>query len=87
MKRLVGPAMIAALVLAAGVPHADAQHEGHQEQRPSKPEQTPAPKGAVDHSQHQKPSADLPAFIPPITEEDRRAAFPDVEGPYRRCGW
>jgi copper resistance protein B len=80
MKRLVVPAMIAALVLGAGVPRAAAQHEGHQEQKPPKPEQTPAPKGAVDHSRHQKPTTELPPSIPQITEEDRKAAFPDVEG-------
>jgi copper resistance protein B len=28
----------------------------------------------------QKPASELPAFIPPITDEDRKAAFPDVEG-------
>jgi copper resistance protein B len=34
------------------------------------------------HQQQQKPPSQttLPAFIPPLTDEDRRAAFPDVEG-------
>lgn len=80
MKRLVISTVIVAFVLAAGVPNAAAQHEGHQQQKPAQPEQKPAPQGAVDHSQHQKPSTELPPFIPPITEEDRKAAFPDVEG-------
>lgn len=35
---------------------------------------------AEDHSQHQSPAAPLPTFIPPLTDEDRKAAFPDVEG-------
>jgi copper resistance protein B len=46
---------------------------------------TPAEAGATapqgDHSAHQAPErAPLPPFIPPITDEDRRAAFPDVAG-------
>lgn len=32
-----------------------------------------------DHQAHHEPS-DLPPGIPPVTDEDRRAAFPDVEG-------
>lgn len=40
----------------------------------------PACAQEADHQQHQEPARQLPAFIPPITEEDRRAAFPDVEG-------
>jgi copper resistance protein B len=36
----------------------------------------------VDHSQHQQGAepAALPPFIPPVTEADRAAAFPDVHG-------
>lgn len=34
-----------------------------------------------DHSRHHEPSpSELPSDIPPITDEDRAAAFPDVEG-------
>ena len=34
-----------------------------------------------DHSMHQRPApVDLPPGIPPITDEDRKAAFPDVQG-------
>ena len=58
------------LVLATG-PQAWAQadpHAGHQQAKPGAPA---------------KPSADvsreLPPFIPPVTDEDRKAAFPDVE--------
>jgi copper resistance protein B len=34
------------------------------------------------HHQQQKPSSPtpLPPFIPPVTDEDRKAAFPDVQG-------
>lgn len=44
---------------------ASGQHEGHGQATPPSP--TP-------------PAVTLPAFIPPITEEDRQAAFPDVQG-------
>ncbi len=33
-----------------------------------------------DHAAHQSPAAPLPAFIPPVTDADRAAAFPDVHG-------
>ena len=33
-----------------------------------------------DHSAHQTPSPALPTFIPPLTDADRQAAFPDVHG-------
>jgi copper resistance protein B len=45
------------------------QHAGHTEQKP--PEKPPAPKD---------PPQKLPPFVPPVTDEDRKAAFPDVEG-------
>ncbi len=49
----------------------------HQHQTPA-----PAPSAAPpeDHSAHQAQSAALPPFIPPVTEADRKAAFPDVQG-------
>jgi copper resistance protein B len=80
MKRMVIPAFVAALMLVAGVEAAAAQHADHQQQKPAPSEPEPTSPGTVDHSQHQKPTAELPAFIPPITEPDRQAAFPDVEG-------
>ncbi len=46
-------------------------HAGHEQEKP-KPG-TPAPPPA------QAPR-ELPPFIPPLTDEDRKAAFPDVEG-------
>ena len=71
---------VVALVFSVGVPAASAQHEGHQPQKPAPPAQKPASKSSTDHSEHQKPVSKLPSFIPPVTEEDRKAAFPDVGG-------
>ena len=48
-------------------------HAGHQQEKPAA-QQTPAP----EH-QHQA-QTELPSFIPPVTDEDRKAAFPDVQG-------
>src|SRR5262245_59002295 len=48
-------------------------HAGHQQEKPAT--QPPA------SEQHQHPaSTTLPPFIPPLTDEDRKAAFPDVRG-------
>jgi copper resistance protein B len=45
------------------------------------PPQTSAPATpAEDHSQHQSPAPAPPPFIPPVTDADRAAAFPDVQG-------
>jgi copper resistance protein B len=38
------------------------------------------PPPAEDHSAHQVPAVSLPPFIRPITDADRQAAFPDVQG-------
>ena len=68
--------------VAIGATPALAQHAGHQ-QEPPKAQAPPKPAtgDATDHSQHQQASRELPPFIPPITDEDRKAAFPqDVEG-------
>jgi copper resistance protein B len=56
-------------LLGPGVPAAFAQadpHAGHHP--PAPPPAAPAARG------------ELPAFIPALTDEDRKAAFPDVEG-------
>jgi copper resistance protein B len=82
-------ALVTGLGLAMGA-RVDAQspapapdpHAGHAQQKPAD-----GPKPAVERAepdQHQ-PSPDektqtLPPFIPPITDEGREAAFPDVEG-------
>ena len=66
-------AAVAGLLLATGTPafgQADSDAGQKQEQsKPSPPATEPA----------KKPGA-LPPFIPPVTEETRKAAFPDVEG-------
>jgi copper resistance protein B len=68
-----GASLVGVLLLAA-VPHTFAQTDPHQGQQQEKPK--PSAPG--------KPSAEgtgeLPPFIPPVTDEDRKAAFPDVEG-------
>lgn len=58
------------------------EHRSHgQGQTKPAPQAKPAPAPHEDHSAHQKPaSGPLPSFIPPITDEDRKAAFPDVQG-------
>ena len=39
-----------------------------------------SPSTQDDQAAHQSPAAPLPAFIPPVTDADRAAAFPDVHG-------
>jgi copper resistance protein B len=69
------------LVIVVGARGVTAQQEAHQHQHTAdSPDRKPPSPGAVDHSQHQPRAADLPAFVPPVTDEDRRAAFPDVDG-------
>ena len=76
-RTLLGP--LAVLVLGSST--AFAQHAGHEQDKPKPPTvQKPASGETTDHSQHQQPTRDLPSFIPPVTDEDRKAAFPDVEG-------
>lgn len=50
------------------------QHEGHGQQKPA-PAQKPAEQ---EHST--RTEGQLPPSVRPITDEDRQAAFPDVEG-------
>jgi copper resistance protein B len=59
------------------VAYAQQPPAAHQHQAPA-PAPTTAP--PEDHSAHQAQSAALPPFIPPVTEADRKAAFPDVQG-------
>ena len=72
-----------ALVVACGLgllPGAlDAQQPpaGHEHEVPPP---AVAPASPEDHAAHHPPSAPLPPFIPPVTDADRRAAFPDVQG-------
>jgi copper resistance protein B len=80
MKQVVVPMFVAALMLVAAVQTVAARHADHPQRKPAHAEPKPTSQGTVDHSQHQKPASELPAFIPPLTEEDRKAAFPNVEG-------
>lgn len=58
------------------------RHAGHQPEKtkPTSPAQTPATEGVHDHAKSGQPPQELPPFIPPLTDEDRKAAFPDVRG-------
>ena len=66
----LSPAFSPALVNAQS-----SQHSHHETQPPQTQE---------DHSQHKMPAPppqeERPSFIPPITDEARKAAFPDVQG-------
>jgi len=54
------------------------QHAGHGQEKPNeKPHERP---GEKPHADKNDESQELPPFIPPVTDEDRKAAFPDVEG-------
>ena len=56
-------------------------HSGHQESQPTPsgpPKSVPAEATDGKTAETQKPQR--PPFIPPVTDEDRKAAFPDVEG-------
>ena len=73
-------AVLGSLLFAAASPvSAQNPHAGHQEQKPT----AQAKPATQEPPQHQAPDAqkpDPPAFIPPLTDEDRKAAFPDVQG-------
>jgi copper resistance protein B len=82
MTRPLSALLVLVAAVAIGGTPALAQHAGHHQEPPktTAPEK-PATRDATDHSQHQQRPRDLPPFIPPITDEDRKAAFPqDVEG-------
>ena len=69
-------ALVTAL-LAGSVQDVTGQHEGHQAPNPAPGAQT---RPAADQKPAQSGAVDRPPFIPPVTDEDRRAAFPDVQG-------
>jgi copper resistance protein B len=78
MTRLSIAIRIAALLLTAAVPARaqDKPHAGHQPQKPA-----PAAQPAHEHGADTADAADdLPPFIPQLTDDDRKAAFPDVRG-------
>ena len=77
MRRLNAIARVLAGLLAIGATPALAQHAGHQ-QEPPKAQAPPKPShwGCDRPLAASKASRELPPFIPPITDEDRKAAFP-----------
>ena len=77
MTTRLRPLALAMLVAAGLAAPAAAQHAGHEQQKP--PAQPPAAQDP--HAHHRQPPADgLPPFIPAVTDADRAAAFPDVDG-------
>jgi copper resistance protein B len=70
---------LALALLLAVPPRVQAQPPpaAHQHGAPQTSAPTPPPD---DHSAHQDPATPLPPFVPPVTDADRRAAFPDVQG-------
>ena len=75
---LVRALALAAAWLAVAWP-ASAQHTGHDHvQRPPATEKTQ--EQADPHADHGMAPAALPPCIPPLTDADRAAAFPEVEG-------
>jgi copper resistance protein B len=72
--------ILAAAVVFAAAPGSYAQshagHGGHDQQQPK-----PAAADQQEHSVHHNPAGDqeYPANIPPLTDEDRAAAFPKLE--------
>ena len=65
--------VLIALLWTAPAPAFAQGHAGHQP-----PPAPPPPSAEADHAQHQHDAGDLPSFIPPLTDADRAAAFPDV---------
>ena len=68
-----------ALLFLFAVPpsmHAQQAPDAHQHNTQSSAPTAPSD----DHSAHQSPAPPLPPFVPPVTDADRQAAFPDVQG-------
>lgn len=75
-RMFVGLALALLLVVPPRV-QAQPAPAAHQHGAP----QTSAPTAPPDdHSAHQSPATPLPPFVPPVTDADRQAAFPDVQG-------
>ena len=73
----MSPPLLVALMLSAGPAYAQQSPPAHQHQEPPA---APATAPAEDHSAHHAAAVALPAFIPPVTDADRQAAFPEVHG-------
>ena len=67
-------AVVAFGLLSLAVPASTFAQDGHvgHHQKPVTP--------AAPEQHHHPTSKELPSFIPPVTDEDRKAAFPDVKG-------
>jgi copper resistance protein B len=73
---------IAGLMLATSGP-AFAQtdpHAGHQQEKSAPAASPTSATQATDDHANAEGGQDLPSFIPRLTDDDRKAAFPDVEG-------
>lgn len=72
---------IAALALAMSRPAfaQETEHAGHRHEQPAQtaPAELPG-KSTHDHPGARESAQELPPFIPRLTDEDRKAAFPDV---------
>ena len=73
--------LLAAMMLTGGPLAAHGQEPTAPHQHASTPSAPATPAPSEDHSAHQMPTPTaLPPFIPPVTDADRQAAFPDVHG-------
>ncbi|MFN7981305.1 MAG: copper resistance protein B [Vicinamibacterales bacterium] len=68
---LLAIGLLLAVTRAVGAQQAHSAHQHGTTQAPSAPD---------DHAAHQNAATPLPASIPPLTDADRKAAFPDVDG-------
>jgi copper resistance protein B len=67
---------VAVGVLWLTMPGPASAQDAHAEHQQGKPATATTPAA----EQHQNQPTELPSFIPPLTDQDRKAAFPDVEG-------
>ena len=72
MNRFVS--LVAGLLVLATGSHAWAQADPHAGHQQAKPNQSASAKPSAEGT------GELPPFIPAVTDEDRKATFPDVEG-------
>lgn len=70
--------LLATLILGAAPAHAQqpATTHDHGSSQPA----AAVPSAQEEHAADSSQQAPLPPFIPPVTDEDRQAAFPDVHG-------
>lgn len=68
---LLAIGLLLAVTRAVGAQQAPSAHQHGTTQAPSAPD---------DHATHEIATTPLPSSIPPLTDADRKAAFPDVDG-------